>query len=201
MPSNQHSVETVVQGTRVVARTSTRRRKTIQARREGEVVVVHLPAGMPVAEQRRWLETMAGRVLAREQRARAPRGADMLRRANDLAERHLDRAASRQLRPTEVRWVTNQNRRWASCSPESGVIRLSHRLQDLPSWVVDYVLVHELAHLAHLHHDAAFHALVAHYPRAQQAEGFLQGWAHAQHTRPGQSGELPPDLSGPGDID
>ena len=44
----------------------------------------------------------------------------------------------------------------------------------MPLWVLDYVIVHELAHLLHLHHDAEFHAVVARYPKAERAEGFLE---------------------------
>ena len=43
-------------------------------------------------------------------------------------------------RPNSVRWVTNQNTRWGSCTPSEGSIRLSHRLQGMPEYVVDYVL-------------------------------------------------------------
>ena len=188
-PRSEQPLETTVDGVRVVARTSQRRRKTIQARREGDHVVVHLPAAMARSEQLRWLATMGERVLARERRAGAPQGEQLMARATRLAREHLDAGAGRALRPTEVKWVTSQNRRWASCSPQTGVIRLSHRLQGFPSWVLDYVLVHELAHLAHAHHDANFHALVARYPRAELAEGFLRGWVHANSERPGSEAE------------
>ena len=46
-----------------------------------------------------------------------------------------------------MRWVSNQSGRWGSCTPAEGTIRLSDKLQGMPVWVVDYVLLHELAHL------------------------------------------------------
>ena len=56
--------------------------------------------------------------------------------------------------PASVRWVTNQNGRWGSCTPADRTIRISHRIQDMPDWVIDYVLLHELAHLIVPSHNA-----------------------------------------------
>ena len=50
---------------------------------------------------------------------------------------------------------------------------MSTRLAAWPPWVLDYVLVHELAHLVEFDHSPAFHALVDRYPRAERARGFL----------------------------
>ena len=61
--------------------------------------------------------------------------------------------------------------------PADGTIRLSSRLKGMPDWVVDYVLVHELAHLLQPGHDPAFWALVGRYPRTERARGFLEGVA------------------------
>jgi hypothetical protein len=59
--------------------------------------------------------------------------------------------------------------------PATGEIRLSSRLTQFPSWVLDYVIVHELAHLVEFHHNAKFLALVDQYPKAERARGFLTG--------------------------
>ena len=75
--------------------------------------------------------------------------------------------------PRSVVWSDRQQRRWGSCTPSDGSIRLSTRLAGYPSWVLDYVLVHELAHLVHADHGRAFQALVARYPLAERATGFL----------------------------
>ena len=79
-----------------------------------------------------------------------------------------------------MRWVTNQNTRWGSCTPAEGSIRLSHRLQGMPEYVVDYVLVHELAHLLVPGHGPRFWRLLEAYPRTERARGYLEGVVAAE---------------------
>ncbi len=52
-----------------------------------------------------------------------------------------------------------QFRRWGSCS-SLGNINISHRLLGAPQELVDYVIIHELAHLKHLNHSRDFWDLV-----------------------------------------
>ena len=144
---------------------SPRRRKTVQATEAHGVVRVSIPATMSRADEERWVAEM----VARLRRRRTAAGIDLGPRAAALADRY------RLPRPAEVRWVENQRARWASCSPADGVIRVSSRLSGFPSWVVDYVLVHELAHLVEPGHGPAFWALVNRYRRAERARGFLMG--------------------------
>ena len=158
----------------VEVRRSARRRRTVSAYRDGDRTVVLIPARMSKADEARWVETMVARLAAKE--AKRPAGDDELRRrALALSRRYLDGRA----RPLSVRWVTNQRGRWGSCTPADGTIRLSHRLQPFPDWVVDYVLVHELAHLLVPDHSPAFWALVEGYPMAERARGYLLGVAAA----------------------
>jgi predicted metal-dependent hydrolase len=83
-----------------------------------------------------------------------------------------------------VRWVDNQRQRWGSCTPGDRTIRLSVRLQGMPGWVIDYVLVHELAHLIEPGHDAAFWGWVDRYPQSERAKGYLLGWSSASRVGP-----------------
>ena len=160
----------------VEVRRSRRRRRTVAAYREDGKVVVLVPARLTRAEEREWVATMVAR-LDRQEKRRRPDDAGLKRRAAELSARYLDGLA----RPVSVRWVANQNSRWGSCTPTDGSIRLSTRLQGMPSWVTDYVLVHELAHLLEVGHTPEFWALVDRYPKAERAKGFLEGVAAAAH--------------------
>ena len=154
----------------VEVRRSARRRRTVSAYRDGDRTVVLIPARMSRAEERRWVSVMLERLARQDARLR-PSDDELMARARDLSRRHLDGRA----RPASVRWVTNQGSRWGSCTPADRTIRLSTRLQGMPSWVVDYVLVHELAHLIEAGHGPAFWALVDRYPRTERARGYLEG--------------------------
>ncbi|HEY0950800.1 M48 family metallopeptidase [Nocardioides sp.] len=158
----------------VEVRRSKRRRRTVSAYRDGDRVVVMIPASLSRREEAEWVEKMLAR-LDRSERRRRPSDAALLRRAQDLSDRYLGGLAT----PESVRWVDNQQSRWGSCTPGDRTIRLSARLQGMPSWVLDYVLVHELAHLLEPGHDERFWAWVDRYPRAERAKGYLVGWSTA----------------------
>ncbi len=163
----------------VEVRRSRRRRRTVAAYREDDRIVVLVPARLSRDEEARWVATMLER-LERSEKRRRPSDATLERRAHDLSVRYLDGLA----RPDTVRWVDNQNSRWGSCTPNDRSIRLSRRLQGMPSWVIDYVLVHELAHLLEVGHTPTFWEWVDRYPRAERARGFLEGVAAARHLDP-----------------
>lgn len=64
--------------------------------------------------------------------------------------------------------------RWGSCYPD-GRIQFNWRLLQAPEWVVDYVVVHELAHRVHANHSPSFWQLVeAHYPQTRAAKKVLK---------------------------
>lgn len=161
----------------VEVRRSARRRRTVSAYRDGERIVVLLPARMTRAEERHWVELMTERIEARENRRR-PSDQQLMERARLLSERHLGGRA----RPASVRWASNQVSRWGSCTVEDATIRLSDRLRDMPAYVVDYVLLHKLAHLLVPTHGPRFWALLESYPRTERARGYLDGWAVADRS-------------------
>jgi predicted metal-dependent hydrolase len=162
-------------GGAVEVRRSRRRRKTVTAYREGDRTVVLIPARFTQSQEREWVGRMLARLSAQERRRRPGDGA-LLQRAVGLSDRYLGGLA----RPSRVVWVGNQNSRWGSCTPADGSIRLSTRLQGMPGWVIDYVLLHELAHLIQAGHGPRFWSLLESYPRTDRARGFLEGFAAAR---------------------
>jgi predicted metal-dependent hydrolase len=158
----------------VEVRRSTRRRRSVTAYREDGRTVVVVPQRMSRAEIVPYVEELVGRLAARERRGRRT-DAELQARAALLSRRHLDGRAV----PSSVRWVTNQRRRWGSCTPADGTIRLSDRLVAMPEHVVDYVLLHELVHLLVADHGPDFEAWMRRYPRLLEARAFLAGVDHA----------------------
>lgn len=170
----------------IEVRRSARRRRTVSAYREGDRTVILIPARMSEAEEQRWVNVMLDKLAAQESK-RMPGDSELAERAHRLSAQYLDGRAS----PTTVRWVTNQNTRWGSCTPSEGSIRLSHRLQGMPEYVIDYVLVHELAHLLVPGHGPRFWELLKAYPRTERARGYLEGVAAVDRLPhvPGARGE------------
>lgn len=154
----------------VEVRRSARRRRTVSAYRDGERTVVLVPARMSRAEEAQVVDEMVARLAARDARLR-PTDTALHLRAVELSRQYLaDRAV-----PRSVSWSTTQQRRWGSCTVEDATIRLSARLRGMPQYVLDYVLLHELAHLLEPSHGAAFWSLLHNYPQLERAKGFLEG--------------------------
>jgi predicted metal-dependent hydrolase len=154
----------------VEVRRSRRRRRTVSAYRDGERTIVLIPARFTLEEEAHWVATMVHR-LARQERRRRPSDGSLADRARGLSERWL----GGQARPASVAWVDNQRSRWGSCTPSDASIRISSRVRGMPVWVLDYVLLHELAHLIEPSHGPAFWALLEAYPRTERARGYLEG--------------------------
>lgn len=187
----------------IEVRRSARRRRTVSAYREGDKIIILMPARTSKAEEQRLITEMVDRVTRREAKVATtgPRAGDeqLLSRARQLSRAYLDGRAQ----PVSVRWVRNMHHRWGSCTITDRTIRLSHRLQSMPSWVIDYVLMHELSHLLEPGHDRAFWAWAERYPRTERARGFLEGVAVAAQL-PGLSDCDSPELdcgpAGPSEL-
>lgn len=162
----------------------------MSAYRDGGRTVVLIPGRFSPAEEQRWVTAMLARLEATDRRRR-PSDRQLVERAGELSRRYLGGAAV----PASIGWAANQRSRWGSCTPMDGSIRISTRLQGMPGWVLDYVVLHELAHLLQPGHDERFWALLEGYPRTERARGYLEGVtaAAALSAEGGPEPETDPD--------
>jgi predicted metal-dependent hydrolase len=148
---------------------SKRRKKTVEARLESGVMVVRAPAAITDAELNPIIDKLKLKVEKKLRRSQGKSDAKLDARARELNRRFFDGELNWQ----SIRYVTNQNKRFGSCTPSHGTIRISHRVAHMPAWVRDYVIVHELAHLVEPNHSPAFWNLVNRYPKTERARGYL----------------------------
>jgi predicted metal-dependent hydrolase len=156
----------------IEVRRSRQRRRTVSAYREGGRTIVLIPARFSADEEHAWVDAMIRRLAAGDKRRR-PSDEQLLARAVDLSRRFMGGLA----KPVSIAWATNQNSRWGSCTPADGTIRISARVKGMPSWVLDYVILHELTHLLQPGHGGEFWSLLESYPRTERARGYLEGVA------------------------
>jgi hypothetical protein len=150
---------------------SARRQKTVSARLlNWHTLEVRAPAEMGEAELKQVVQRLADKMAARRAQERRFTGDSGLeQRAQALNKQYF----GGKLKWRSIRFVGNQQHRFGSCTPERGTIRLSDRLVEVPDFVLDYVLVHELAHLSVPNHSPAFWKLVGRYPLVERARGYL----------------------------
>ena len=144
----------------------------MQARLVRGVLELHVPERMPLRERAEWAERMRQRINRQLQRAQ-PSDSELERRAQVLNRRYF----GGRLRWNSISYA-EQQARWGSCTFTAGVIRISSRAAKLPAWVLDYILVHELAHLERDDHGPRFWQLVNDYPLTERARGYLMALDH-----------------------
>lgn len=147
---------------------SAKRLRTVSIREKPDCFEVLAPAKSTDEELKPIIAKLVRRLEKRHVKAELS-DSDLERRAAALNVRHFDG----RLHWHSIGWVTNQDQRWGSCTPSQGTIRLSHRLAEAPAWVLDYVIVHEMAHLIEFNHGRRFWKLVGRYPLAERARGYL----------------------------
>ena len=147
---------------------SNRRKRTVSATLTGGRIRVLVPAGLEHEEEKRLVADVAAKVRSKS----TSMDIDLTKRAGILAARyHLPK-------PVSIEWSQRQNKRWGSCTNSEGTVRISARLAAVPPWVLDSVIVHELAHLAEPSHGERFKELVARYELTERATGYLMAIDH-----------------------
>ena len=179
MPTKPDRVQLTVDGVEVEVRRSVRRRRSMSARLEQGRIIVLAPAHLSAAAERTSVEQLVRKLTSRRRTARSDDA--LMQRAEELTQRYIPGAP----RPTSVRWVPAMTSRWASCTPTTGAIRVSETVREMPQYVVDGVLIHELAHLVESGHGPEFQRIVRAYPQHDLVEAYLAGASFGARQRPG----------------
>ena len=149
---------------------SKRRRRTISARVIGGEIHVYLPANLPQSEEEKYVNEMVGKLEKRKRRQELNKdGGYLAKRAKEINKIFFNG----KLNFESIEYVTNQTSKFGSCSYTKGTIRISDRIADMPSWVIDYIIIHELAHLIEPNHSKNFWDIVNRYKYAERARGYL----------------------------
>lgn len=142
---------------------SKKRRRTVSAQMHGDVLRVSIPSWMSKSEE----ASNVAEMVRRFKRKIATQEVDLTDRARILAKRYSLRT------PDSIEWAENLTSVWGLCTPSTKAIRMSTRLVGFPSWVLDYVIVHELAHLHVSGHGPDFWEITRRYEKTERAIGYL----------------------------
>ncbi len=167
--------------TKVEVRRSKRAKRNVTAHRDNEKTVVTVPTRMAKRDIADYVNELVTRLDDRDERSTSQ--ALLEQRARQLSKQYLAQDLfETHFVPVSIRWVTNQNARWGSCTPSEGTIRLSHRMVRMPTYVIDSVIIHELIHLLIADHSEDFYELMNKYPDQEKAKAYLDGFSHAQQN-------------------
>jgi predicted metal-dependent hydrolase len=149
-----------------------KRVKNINARLRQSTLSVSAPLNTPQTMLDQVIPDLARRLLRRVRARQINAEEDALALAHKVAARPNRPAVA------HVQFVTTQQARWGSYSSATRTIRLNAALRDMPRWVLEAVVAHELAHVAHHNHGPAFWKLLRSvYPDTDRADAFLAGVA------------------------
>ncbi|MCX5700528.1 MAG: M48 family metallopeptidase [Candidatus Omnitrophica bacterium] len=148
---------------------SSRRRRTISARLVKDMLLIQAPA---LLSQERLDKIVTGFKLKFEKK----RLKEELDRKDDLADiagRLNQKYFGNKLKINSIKYVTTQNCKFGCCNYRTGEIRISHKIGFMPTWVREYVLIHEMAHLIEPNHSKAFWDILSCYKLSERAKGYL----------------------------
>lgn len=156
---------------------SRRRRRTISAQMEKDVLIIRAPENIPEDRLQEAVAELKARIERRQLKKELNRNDTLARRAREFNARYFEN----KLIVSSIEYVTDQNSKFGCCNYRTGRIRISHRISAMPQWVIDYVIIHELAHLVVPDHGKAFRDIVSRYKLAERAKGYLMAAANNIH--------------------
>ncbi len=161
-----------------------RRRRSVSAYRQGGVIEIHIPAKMSRRQEIEIIPEMISMVLRRESRSRKT-DLQLLQMGTELMLEYLP---DFDVQPASINW-RSMSERWGSCTTVDRTIRISDRLVGAPTYVLNYIIFHELIHLKIPGHDQDFYNYLNRFTNQQKCEAFLEGFELG--SQGGGSGVIP----------
>lgn len=146
---------------------SKKRKKSVEAKIANEKLFIYLPTSVNKIEEKKWVEKMA-KWSQNYQKKKELNSSNLLKRAEELNKKYFKGDLD-----FSIKFVTNQNTRFGSCTNSTKTIRISDKISKMPRWVQDYVIIHELAHIIHPNHSKKFWEKVKEYKHTERARGYL----------------------------
>jgi predicted metal-dependent hydrolase len=160
-----------VEGVELRARVVRKRVRNVNVRLVGDELRVSAPPEVPQSKLDEIVLRLARRLVRRARADEVNADGKPLAVARKVASRFPQPP-----RIADVRFVTTQQARWGSYSQRTGVVRVHAALREMPTWVLEAVVAHELAHVVQPDHSPAFWSLLREVcPETDRARAFLAG--------------------------
>lgn len=130
---------------------------------------VYAPAEISDAELKNAIDSLKRRLKNKKLKDNIDRVSGLKTIAERINREHFNG----RLRIESIEYSTNQLRSFGCCNYKTQRIRISHRLAQMPAWVRDYVILHEMAHLIEPNHSKSFWDIVYRYKLTERAKGYL----------------------------
>jgi len=154
---------------KVVVKKSVKRKKTIAGRLKNGTLTVLAPQDISDKQLQKVIENFKIRFEKRHKKQVLNRGNELPKRAEMLNKKYFNG----ELYFNKISYSVDQKKKLGVCYSDTKTILINACLKDMPQWVEDYVIVHELAHLKHPNHSKDFWKAVRKYPKTERAIGYL----------------------------
>ena len=150
----------------IVIQRSKRRKKTLQAVLRDNTVKILAPSTTSDAEIKKFLDKFLKKLELKDIILNNDK--ELLSRANKLKKKFIPDAPD-----FTIVFQESLKRTWGKCFTNQRKIVINPVLGTYPKWVLDFVIVHELAHLLIPNHGKEFRSLVNRFKLKERAVGFL----------------------------
>lgn len=148
---------------------SEKRKSTIGARIKNGIMYVNAPVDIPDIKLQKIIEKFKLRFEKKKLKRELSKTHNLMEILQRLNERYFEG----KIQVNSIEYSANQDKKFGCCNCKARIIRISHQLAQMPDWVRDYVIIHEMAHIIEPNHSDSFWDIVNRYKLAERARGYL----------------------------